>query len=91
MFPDWKFPHPLSLLSILTSCLSRLSERLPDFFLAFSPTGRTHAMLGKGGVKYTVPVRNALSPRDYKGDREGIPHIHPIPKVIRLELFLESG
>ena len=30
-------------------------------------------------------------PRDYKGDREGIPHIHPIPYVIRLELFLESG
>ena len=26
--------------------------------------------------------------RDYKGDREGIPHIHPIPQVIRLELFL---
>ena len=31
------------------------------------------------------------APRDYKGDREGIPHIHPIPWVIRLELFLESG
>ena len=28
---------------------------------------------------------------DYKGDREGIPNIHPIPYVIRLELFLESG
>ena len=30
-------------------------------------------------------------PRKDKGDREGIPHTHPIPYVIRLELFLESG
>ena len=22
---------------------------------------------------------NRYTPRDYKGDREGIPHIHPIP------------
>ena len=29
-----------------------------------------------------------FSARDYKGDREAIPHIHPIPWVIRLELFL---
>ena len=29
--------------------------------------------------------------REDKGDREGIPHTHPIPWVIRLELFLESG
>ena len=27
-------------------------------------------------------------PREVKGDREGIPHTHPIPLVIRLELFL---
>ena len=26
--------------------------------------------------------------REDKGDREGIPHTHPIPYVIRLELFL---
>ena len=26
-----------------------------------------------------------------RGDREGIPHTHPIPYVIRLELVLESG
>ena len=32
-----------------------------------------------------------LKPREDKGDREGIPNTHPIPKVIRLELFLESG
>ena len=32
-----------------------------------------------------------VSPREAKGDREGIPHTHPIPQVIRLELFLESG
>ena len=29
-----------------------------------------------------------LIPREDKGDREGIPHTHPIPQVIRLELFL---
>ena len=29
-------------------------------------------------------------PREDKGDREGIPHTHPVPQVIRLELFLES-
>ena len=29
--------------------------------------------------------------REDKRDREGIPHTHPIPQVIRLELFLESG
>ena len=27
-------------------------------------------------------------PREDKGDREGILHTHPIPQVIRLELFL---
>ena len=35
--------------------------------------------------------RHALSPREDKGDREGIPHTHPTPQVIRPELFLESG
>ena len=30
-------------------------------------------------------------PREDKGDKEGITHTHPIPSVIRLELFLESG
>ena len=34
---------------------------------------------------------NGLLPREDKGDREGIPHTHPIPYVIRLELVLESG
>ena len=29
--------------------------------------------------------------REDKGDREGIPNTHPIPQVIRLGLFLESG
>jgi len=31
-----------------------------------------------------------VSSREDKGDREGILHTHPIPQVIRLELFLES-
>ena len=29
-----------------------------------------------------------LVSREDKGDRKGIPHTHPIPQVIRLELFL---
>jgi len=29
-----------------------------------------------------------FTPRENKGDREGIPHTHPIPQVIRLELCL---
>ena len=29
-----------------------------------------------------------MDARDDKGDREGIPHTHPIPQVIGLELFL---
>ena len=43
-------------------------------------------------------LRNFLTVNQYKakarqdkGDREGIPHTHPITLVIRLELFLESG
>ena len=37
----------------------------------------------------TIKCTKGMSlPRDYKGDREGIPLIHPIPQVIRLELFL---
>ena len=35
--------------------------------------------------------KSCLEPREDKGDREGIPHTYPIPQVIRLELFLESG
>ena len=31
---------------------------------------------------------DSFRPREDKGDREGIPNIHPIPQVIRLELFL---
>ena len=29
-----------------------------------------------------------MDAREDKGDREGIPHTHPIPQVIGLELFL---
>ena len=32
--------------------------------------------------------RQSHKPREDKGDREGIPHTHLIPQVIRLELFL---
>ena len=43
-------------------------------------------------VEYTLQVARIQFPtREDKGDREGIPHTHPIPYVIRLELFLESG
>ena len=33
----------------------------------------------------------SIQAREDKGEREGIPHTHPTPQVIRLELFLESG
>jgi len=32
--------------------------------------------------------RNTCRAREDKGDRQGIPYTHPIPQVIRLELFL---
>ena len=42
--------------------------------------------------KITACVKQiCLLAREDKGYREGIPHTHPIPQVIRLELFLESG
>ena len=31
-----------------------------------------------------------MDAREDKGDREGIPHTHPIPQVICLELFLRQ-
>ena len=42
----------------------------------------------------SAPLSEGLDPplaREDKGGREGIPHTHPIPQIIRLELFLESG
>ena len=39
-------------------------------------------------MKFAFP--NTCTPREDKGDKEGIPHTHPIPQVTRLELFLES-
>ena len=33
---------------------------------------------GKGEVSETF-IHSWVSPKDYKGYREGIPHIHPIP------------
>ena len=41
----------------------------------------------KGFSKQT----NNSAPREDKGDREGIPYTNPIPWVIRLDVFLESG
>ena len=35
-----------------------------------------------------IPFLKKYIAREDKGEREGIPHTHPIPKVIRLELFL---
>ena len=49
-FPDWKFPHLLSLLSILL-------RAAPD-----CPPPAVPMLCWEGvGVKYTIPVRNALS------------------------------
>ena len=36
-------------------------------------------------------AENELKTREDRGDREGSPHTHPIPEVIRLELVLVSG
>ena len=42
-------------------------------------------------TKTIIPLAlMASESREDKGDTEGIPHTHPIPQVIRLELFLES-
>ena len=38
-----------------------------------------------GGENLVLLVPKA---REDEGDREGIPHTHPIPEVIRFELFL---
>ena len=43
------------------------------------------------GTRDEPPRTSTWEAREDKGDREGIPHTHPIPKVIRLELFLELG
>ena len=43
------------------------------------------------GLQQMIDKKNTFLSREDKGDREGIPHTHPIPQVIRLELFLESG
>ena len=43
------------------------------------------------GTRDEPPRTSTREAREDKGDREGIPHTHPIPKVIRLELFLELG
>ena len=48
-------------------------------------------ILQVAGVSNMTLVSIKRGPREDKGDREGIPHTHPIPQVIRLELFLESG
>ena len=42
-------------------------------------------LYGKKNICFCYSLRT----REDKGDREGIPHTHPIPQVIRLELFLE--
>ena len=38
------------------------------------------------GVVFTIEVQT----REDKGDREGIPHTHPIPQVIRLDFFYKT-
>ena len=46
------------------------------------------------GLNFFLCFGAYMVTREDKGDREGIPHTHPIdpiPLVIRLELFLESG
>ena len=40
-----------------------------------------HPLPNKSFIDFTDHFESVklISPRDYKGDREGIPHIHPIP------------
>ena len=40
------------------------------------------------GLKVKLSAELYIVSREDKGDREGITHTHPIPYVIRLELFL---
>ena len=56
-----------------------------------------NAFVDVNATKHLLPENVAshwcdwMITREDKEDREGIPHTHPIPWVIRLELFLESG
>lgn len=62
MFSDWKFPHLLSLLSILNFVPLPTVWTPPGFFfLPFPPPAVPMLCWERVGVKYTVPVRNALS------------------------------
>ena len=62
MFSDWKFPHLLSLLSILNFVPLPTVWTPPGFFfLPFPPPAVPMLCWERVGVKYTVPVRSALS------------------------------
>ena len=50
-----------------------------------------HTLVDIGTTLLCISGYNGLPAREDKGKREGIPHTHPIPSVIRLELFLELG
>ena len=54
--------------------------------LAFLACGDFHAR--SRFARSTIPKGKWVLPREDKGDREGILRTHPIPQVIRLELFL---
>ena len=81
----------------LFSTLSSKFEQLGRFFWANGlpppPPGEKfpYAYDRDFSKDFTIPLTILFVSREDKGDREGIPHIHPIPWVIRLELFLESG
>ena len=67
-----------------------MSTNIPTFLMH----GRIKD-LAEGAAKFFFEISynfkiilSNLSTREDKGDRESIPHTHPIPQVIRLELFL---
>ena len=62
------------------------SETRPFYLLISNRQIIKQIMLSKS----KQDVYHRVKPREDKGDREGIPHTHPVPWVIRLELFLES-
>ena len=82
----WSFPGEYA-----TKVLKRSTPRHPGVKIGSKCQQiPLHARVCPQG-RHPVIVADTCITREDKGDREGIPHIHPIPQVIRLELFLESG
>ena len=75
----WKFNPVLSdyytVLTMTVNTAPKQQEKANHFYLFW-------------GLKVKLSAQLYIVAREDKGDREGITHTHPIPYVIRLELFL---